>query len=560
MMTEPLPLQRRRSRRGALLVEAALAVGVAISLVALTFSVTRELQIRTDAALLASEKRSIIVASRNFIRENRADIIQQLFDAAQTGGGEGVAVFTLTDLADAGYLASSLAPGGVLGQLYGQDYLLMARAVFQDDAGTPPATLTEIDMDPFGNGDIDPRFIDGDLSNQEISIESILFTVGGTDIPLNILARTIEQTELLNAGSIFGTGIASGALGAMQFDITGFSTLPQYADTGPGRFASPISVGPQGLLGDPASPLDAIADQLREAFLRCTDIDSSDPRYNDCVSAPGNTVWTNIVIENFDSNLDGTIDVYPTIDGLTRLRCANPDGDLADAVDPDVFLIDCETTRLSGNLEVEGSSISLAGQTLAERRDIAGQDETVVSADRLALLVPDGGGGRIERDVSEFVFDSRILAAREIIDVPECPSVTLDGLNAMEPRAIAHVSAFADPWGRPVAGVRANVERGLRTTPGDPESWTADPTGPHWMVRIRYVVSDNFCDSDFADPIPTNLVTTFETSPAGLPTRQPTLCTGGAFAGPGAGADIYELFPNASGEDFGAASISVRCF
>lgn len=552
------PNLRQRRQRGALLVEAALAVGVAISLVTLTFAISQEQQARSDMQLIAAEKRSVMLAARSYMRENKDDILEALFTASTGAGGDGVLIISLQDLADSGYLVSSLNPGAVIDQLFGQEYVLLARAVFQSDTGTPATTLRNADMDPFGNGAIDPRFLDGDLSNLELAVESVLFTTGGDRIPLGRLGRAVEWTTLLNAGSIITAGRSSGALGSMSFDLSGYSIFAEYAATGPGRFASPISLGSLGVLGDSGGDSDGSinSDQLREAFLRCVDIDSASNAYEACISAPGNRIYTDVILQPYDASSDGVIDTWPAITGATRLVCNNPNVDPAEPVDPDVFLIDCETTQLSGNVDIAGPRVTFAGATIIEDRIIDAGQQTVITADRLAMRVPDGAGGFIERDMAEVVFDSQIVPAREVINVPQCHGATMDG-TPMQPRAIAHVASFADPWGRPVSGVRANVERGFRSIPGDPTSWVEDAfTGDQWMVRLRYVVSDNFCASGYDNPV--RVTDLLAITPPFLPgTREPNLspqCSSGD-----AGPDVYELYP-LMGQIFGAASVSIRCF
>lgn len=554
-MSTPFLRHRRQRQRGALLVEAALAVGIAASLITLTFAITEEQQARSDFQLVAAEKRGVMLAARTYVREKNEEILEALFAASLSGGGDGVLTITMQDLIDSGFLVSSLNPGAVIEDLYGQEYVLLARAVFQSDSGSPAVTLRNSDMDPFGNGAIDPRYLDGDLSNLEVAIESVLFTTGGDPMPLGRMGRAVEWTQLLNAGAIIRQNTSSGALGSMSFNLTGYSIFSEYTGTGPGRFASPISLGSLGVLGDLDSGGPGSSEQLREAFLRCFGIDSALPQYDDCINDDGNKVYADMVLQPYDLSGDGNIDTYPSITGATRLVCINPLEDPLDPVDPDVFLIDCSTTRLSGDLVIDGTSVSFAGETLVEERTIAGSPETVVTADRLTLQIPDGVGGFTERDMAEVVFDTQVVPARGVIPVPQCHGTSLDG-TPMEPRAIAHVASFADPWGRPVSGARANVERGYRSVAGDPSSWVNDDTGNQWMVRLRYVISDNFCASSWDNPVPISSLLSIAPNVFVPGTRQPDLarCSAGD-----AGADIYELYPNGS-LIYGAASVSIRCF
>lgn len=556
------PARRRHARqRGALLLEAALAVGVAVSLVGLTISINREQEMRADAVVLGGEKRIILDAARNYIRDNRMDIIQDLFDSAQSGGAFAEISVDLSELIAAGYLSAVFTPGAALNRIAGQDYVLLLRAVFQSDMGLPATSLGEPEMDPFATGSIDPRFIDGDPLNEEIGIEAVLFSSGGNALPLGMAGRALDAAQRINAGFIFTGSQSRGSGGTMNFDTTGFAAFPEYASVSAGRFASPVSLGSVGVLGDIGG---GIAPDNREVFLRCVGVDPTVPAYEDCASASRDTVYSQIRMTPFDSNNDGTIDSYPAITGATRILCLDAIGDEADAVDPDVFLIDCQTTQVNGILDVTGDAIRFAGETLVETRNIAGADETVVVADRVALRLPSGD----ERDLLENVFQSVSLAARDTIDVPECRDTAIDG-STLEPQATAQVAAALDPWGRAVSGVFAIAERGT----GDSDSWTPDSTGDKFMARIRYTLNADYCESSFGNPINIKSIFADPDNPASAgqfhgsePWPDIAQCNRPDPSSPGDvipnsnnRADVYELYPVGISGNYGIATVSVSC-
>lgn len=552
--TSPLP--RQNGQRGALLLEAALAVGIATSLFALTISINNEQQRRADATILAGEKRIIMDAARGFVADNRIDLIETLFDDARTNGADGRHVVTIGDLTAAGYLSPVFNPGASLERITGQEYALLLRPVFQGDTNNPAVSLREVDMDPLGLGMIDPRFLDGDPTNDEIGIEAVLFSFGGTALPPGQAGRVVEAVERINAGFIAAGTRARGAGGTMNFDITGFSAFDGFGDTGVGRFASPVSLASLGAIGDSGSsaPID-----LRETFLRCVDLNPIGTSFADCISAPRNEIFGNIVLRPHDSNEDGTVDAFPAILGATRILCADAIGDETDPVDETAFLIDCQTTRVNGVLDVTGDEIRFAGETLVELRDIDGVDQVTVAADRFAMRLPSG----TERDLAETVMDAFTLSARDTVAVHECPSMALDG-SALVPRATASVAVALDPWGRAMSGAVALVERGNGAGGDD---WTPSPTGTRWMARVLYTLNAGYCDADFSDPI--DIRSTFS-NPAdpGAPsaffpdTLRPANGRCGDLVNPNPNgpllADIYEMYP-VGASNFGGATITLSC-
>lgn len=546
--TDASLVRKNNARRGALLLEAALAVGVAASLVGLSVSISTEQERRANSATIGLEKRLVIDAARAFVAERNSELLEDLFQSAVTSGGPGGLSFDVGDLVTAGFLDTSLVPGNSLDRFHQQQYVLLLRPVFREDLTIPAASLDELDMDPFGAGAIDPRFLDGDLSNGELGIEAVLFSRGGTPVPLGQGPRVLDATQRINAGFLSSDTISRGAGGTMNFNITGFQGFAEYAQISQGRFASPVALGSIGVIGDSGGS--TIPPELREVFLRCVDVDTLTSAYTDCITAPKNEVFTDIILTPFDSNEDGTVDRFPALLGATRILCGSPEGSEADPVDPDAFLIDCETTRLNGVLDLTGSEVRFAGDTLVETRELDGTDETVVISDRLAMRGP---GGDI--DLATLPFSSQQVAAGTSIPVQDCPSVDVNGIS-LEPFASASVAVAMDPWGRAISGSFARARR----------------NGTDWDIGIFYTVNADFCDSTFGDPI--DIRSTFsnpnDPNSAGRffdPTDRPDNgrcgdATNTAFNG---FADVYELFPVGDPADplaqanFGAAIVTLSC-
>lgn len=542
-------------QRGAFLVEAALAVGIAASLLALTVSVTAEQQRRSDAVTIAGEKRLIMDAARGFIQNNSADLIRDMFQFARTSGGEGRRVVTIADLTAGGYLSPAFTPGGTLNRLFGQNYVLLMRPVFRGDTANPAVSLRQADMDPLGTNQINPAFMDGNPDNGEIGIEAVLFSTGGTPIPSGQAARVVDATERINAGFVLTGNRARGSGGTMNFIISGFSGFPQFAQAGAGRFASPISLGAFGPIGDTVT---TASTDLRRTFFRCVGINPAHPVMNACLNSANNVIYSDIALRPFDSDNNGSIDRFPAITGATRLICRDEAANHATAPAPNTFLIDCQTTRINGVLDVTGSAIRFRNQPVIEDRSINGVAQTVVTADRMVLSLPSGN-----RDLSQTPSLSRLVAARDRIPVHQCPATDITG-SPLFPRAMASVAALVDPWGRPVAGTFARAERGNMVS----GTWTPSPTGAEWMARIIYTVSEDFCQSTLADPMNVRSTFTDLNNPNSAPnfvpgTRQPntTRCaTSGSPPPPRPDGlpDVYEMFPMGS-SSFGAAILTLTC-
>lgn len=552
---------RRKAQRGALLFEAALAVGVAASLVGLSISIIREQQIRSDAILIGNEKSALLNASLQFVNENRADLLDTIYQAA-VATGLASASFGVQDLRDAGLVPEGLNLGDALEIRFDQEYRLLVRAVRQDDPATPASTLTLADIDPTVTGGIDPQLTDGVAINGEIGVEAVLFTINGDPMPPGQASRVIDAARMLNAAFTYGENVARGAGGIINFNVSGFADFPEFGGNPipAGRFASIVSFGTTGVL-DTDDDTD-----LRDAFSRCGGLNPAGVNFVNCLNENRSTVFGNLVFTPSDDNGDGTLDTFPAITGATRLLCVQELDGVAAPVDQNVFLIDCETTRVNGVLDVTGTEVRFANDTLVSTRDIAGTDETVVEADKIAMRLPSGA----ERDLGENIFNAVDLPARGTIEVQECPERNLEG-DLLVPTARAQVVAVLDPWGRTISGSVATVERGnLSGT-----TWTPSATGDRWMARLRYTVNGDFCRSSFSSPI--NIRDTFangdnlQSASRFFPgTVRPninrcddSLIIAGVPQGPDTRADFYELHPIGnppSGDaNFGVATVIMGC-
>lgn len=479
-------------QRGALLLEAMLAVGVAASLIGVTALIIREESVRQDNEMVAAEHRIIVEGAQAYVSE-RYDQLRRtdLFAAAQSSPDGALATLSLQELVDDGYLPEIVSASGAVGAVFGHEYRLILRAVNGSDV-----TMTDVDMDGNGDGSVDPVLVDGNPDNGEIEIESLLVSIGGSPIPSGRAGDIIARTGLFNAGFVNVDGIASGSFGSFEFPMTGFDASGSVPDEG--GFATIVSLSNFGVVTSDGSSGGSAS--LRDAFLRCEGMDPGIPEYGDCLDS--NEVYTDIYFRSYDSDGDGSVDTIPAIRNLSSISCdADQPGGVAGE-----FLVDCALTRLTGDFVVEGSNIDLGpltvrdsqvlfgGEQILRREEVAGVEETVFTSDRIvASGINQASGGQ---DLAEGIFDSRVAVAGDILEKPTCPAYSING-NEMVPRIYLTPAAYADQGGRPIVGVRAFAED------VDLATGTPDPLGDAWRVRLVLYVNQDFCDADvnFSSPL-----------------------------------------------------------
>lgn len=530
--------QLRPRQRGAMLLEAALAISVLLALVGYIAQTNHDEAEKQTRVMLASEHDVVIAAARGFVQRSYHDVILDLYDAAD-GTGRGEVVYTTADLVDAGFLPNSYA-SGIVNSVYGKNYAILARAVNRSDASDPQATMTFTDMDPLATGGVDIALVDGDPSNGELEVESILVTYGGRPIPQGVGGDIIGRLQAAFGGFVSEADVSSGAYANFEMNISGFTTMAEYPSVG--DFASVVSLSSYGVLGSDGN------DQVIDPFRRCDGVNIASNAYSDCISS--NEIYTDLILRPYDSNGDSIPDVLPALRNVTMLDCA----ETSSTGTINEFTIDCANTRMTGDLvslgpnatlgqmAVTADGIDFAGQDVLTRRAVNGSDENILSADRLTLAGVNGG-----QDMSEAVANTRVVPARSTIEKPMCPATTLDGTATMEPRIYVSPAAYADPRGRSVVGVRA----------------FADDIGTEWRVRLLVFVGQDFCSgsNNPSNPIPTNGVSYRANGSPILPN-----CT--TFDGSGlidvdrsdGQADVYELYPTAGGLDYGAVIAQTRCY
>lgn len=554
-MPEPTRAPTGR-QRGITLLEGVLYLGLAGSVIGFSASFILQEQRRQEEILIAREYALMMQGAQNFISARYEEVLDDLYEEAVLSGSA-LRRYGVGDLVDRGFLPLSfLDGGGALDRLYGQEFRLLTRAVMADDATVPQLTLNATELDPGGQGAIAEALIDGDPDNGEVRIEAVLVSAGGEPIPTQIGAPVTARTERSNAGFV-ETGVeARGPYGVFSFDLGGFTGADGFPDDPVGRFAAIVALGGFGVLdASGMSTTTTGATDLEDAFRRCEGIlsdpalDRNSPVYQECRDLT-NAVYGDIVIVNYDTTGDGVPDVFPAIEGVSRITMSPPVDTTGDGV-PDVLstlenlrvigcgsvapgtgsetelTIDCDLTRMTGTLIAENFLLETSSGTrpLAVELDVAGAPEVQVSADRFLM-------GDV--DLSTGIFDVQVLASGETIAKPQCPATTPDGAFLVEPRIYVLPAAFSDPAGRATVGMRA----------------FAEDAGSDWRVRLYQYVSQDLCTFTFSGgPYPAPGDCAFTPGNPLNPENDP------AMGNPDGVSDVYEV-----GTDYGRVLAMTRCF
>jgi hypothetical protein len=545
------------------MLEGILYLGLASSVIGFSASFIIQEQRRQEEILVAREFGLVMQGAQNFVSTRYDEILDELYEEAALSGGAAVRRYTLEELSGLGFLPTSfLDGGGALDRLYGQEFRLLTRAVLVSDTAVPRQTLSAAQMDPGGQGAIAADLIDGDPVNEEVQIEAVLVSAGGTPVPTQRGAPITTRTERSNAGFIETGTEARGPYGVFSFDVSGFAGADGYPADPEGRFAAIVALAGFGVLDASGMSTDPLPElNLEDAFRRCAGIladpnlDENSPLYLECRDTT-NGIYGDIVLVNHDSDGDGVINVFPTITGPTRITMSPPVDTTGDGT-PDVvsaienlrvigcgsvapgtgsdaeLLIDCALTRTTGNLIVEGTV--LGREVLLETSDgvvplarevtLGADNEVQVSADRFLMG---------DTDLSTGVYDIQILASGEAIDKPQCPATTADGAFQMEPRIYVLPAAYSDPAGRATVGMRA----------------FAQDEGTQWRVRLYQYVAEDFCTFSFSSgPYPAPGACGFVVGNPRNPENDP------ALGNPDGVSDAYEV-----STDYGRVMAMTRCF
>jgi hypothetical protein len=509
--------------RGISLIEGVLYLGIASSVVVLSAQMMAEENRRQEDITTASQLNLFLAASQSYVATEYDSIREQLLAQSSSSGSAEISV-DMSTLATAGYLPQSYSVNTT--NVFGQDYALLMRAVSVQDTATPASTMTTLQMDANADGQIDSHLLDRDNTNNEMTIESILVSHGGEEVPTTRGAPISVRSERPTAGFIEVANSARGAYGAFEFDISGFNSFPEYP--GIGHFASIVSLArflSLDLIEGDSSSVVGIDDPLRRCQHILTDPGNTvaSPLYAQCLAT--GRMYSEVVFNTYDIDGDGVDDTFPGITGLTDLNMsgaqdtdsngrpdrfasinnvydmnfgtpADTNGDaIADkfgridnlyeiecgngtssSLAVNTLVLDCATTSVTGNLQA-GGNVTSAG-------DIEAQGDLISNSDITAS--GEVTGGRFissemgNQDYSEGIYQAFLLASGDTVQKPVCPTTTADGLFSMEPRIYVFPAAYSHPAGLPTVGVRAYAREINATT---------------WEVRLFNFVDEDRCTS-----------------------------------------------------------------
>jgi hypothetical protein len=334
--------QRHRWRAlGVTLTEMILYLSVTMGVLVFTISLIQQEAQRQSRSLAASDLQMAIEGAQLYVASRYDAMIDEMF-AGATGIQDMFLRVPMSALFDAGYLPRAVAPGqSVLSREFGQDLALYARAVRRD---APGVTATPNAVDTDNNGQIDDRFVDRRLDNDQLEIEALLIADGemmrNAGIALGI-ARLSEQPA---AGAVLSVDtperlVARGVAGAWEVDLQAMASaawnrLPNPAahliadvaadamDQNEGYIAAIVALPNFGVMtsyGNPREVEQATGLRLCPAFALGT------PEYQTCITSNQNAVMTNIVLQGWDEDGDGFLDGFPGLESVFRIRMAEPD-------------------------------------------------------------------------------------------------------------------------------------------------------------------------------------------------------------------------------------------
>ena len=440
--------------RGATLLEAAFALALFGSTIALANAILSEEAERQRDVLLGRDLRFMTEASRAFVAGEYEALRAEL---ALLPGGDAMMEIGMQRVRNDGYLPGAFVGDEGAGNSFGQGWLLLVRGVDRFDTGRPRTTLAHAAIDTDADDQVDGELVDGNAANGELDLEVILVTTGGEAVPARNGNPAIVASGLPVAGFVQETGIARGPYGNWEMDISAFAVLDGYPEKG--RFATLIALSGYGVLGmtsggtsrdgSAGNPLDRCPGAAGEVLDDCA---GNNAMYTDIVFNPPADGWQGIqgdtaAISNLyglemgppvDSDADGMPDMFATITGVAGLTC---DREEPSGLAAGTLIIDCQEAAFSGDVAVDGE-LAVSGLASASgyiATSIGGQD--LVQGIYSAHLVP--------------------LDPVPEIAKPDC------GSEAGAAAVYTVPVSFISPGGAPLVGVQAYAE-----DLADPDKWT----------------------------------------------------------------------------------------
>lgn len=407
-----------QAERGTTLFEVALAIAILGSLLVFVNAMVFEETTRQRDRSLGRDLQLMTKFAQQYLKVEYSDLQTQLAGLSTT---DAIMEISMQTLVDAGYLPSSFLQNGEHLNGARQSFAILIRAVSRLDSGNPQRTLTVAEIDVDDDDQVDADLVDGESTNDELDIESLLVTSSGNPLLPQHGNPAVVASDLPTVGYVQTAGVANGPFGNWSLDISPYAALDSYPDAG--RFVSLLALSGFGVLDFwNSEPNDGSQVFPGNLFERCPGF--SGRALAECMA--NNDVYTDLRFRPVDTDDDGTDDLFPKISGLLRLACVHSSSGLAVA---GTLLLDCDDVRLSGNATIDGD-LEVSGDASAERF--------------IAAAIGD-------QDLTKGIYQGQIIAmdGRREIDKPDCQDSDSEAMILVAP------AAFSSPDGSPIVGLKA---------------------------------------------------------------------------------------------------------
>jgi len=362
-----------------------------------------------------------------------------------------IQAISISEIAKKGYVSSALLKEGKFTNALNQEYTLLMRGVNANDTANPQATLTKSDIDTDLDGHIEASFTDGIQTNGEFELEAILITSNGDVLEPHIAGKAIVGAGVYSVGYMELDGIATGQYGTWKLNTAPFATMDGYDSTQ--SLVSLIALARSGVFGHPKQNKES--DEGDVYFDRCEGQIGS--VLSSCEA--NNQLFTEVVFNSFDEDMNGVADFFGSIDNLYSLNMgASVDTD-GDSI-PDRYGmvrnlkgISCDDTPPAysrATLNINCDTVSFSDDvTISKDLTVKGNLTTDTSI-RSKRFIADALGGQ---DLTKGIYYANVvnMSQNNSVPKPDCRD------RNSEPQIFVTTSSYEIPGGYPIVSVRGIV-------------------------------------------------------------------------------------------------------
>lgn len=450
--------------RGTTLLETVLTIALLGSLLAFVNGIVGQESARQRDRSLGQELRLMTQFAQQYVKAEYTDLLQSL---ANLPTNYAIMEVSMQTLANDGYLPASFLQAGRHLNSEGQEYAILVRGVSRRDNSNPKATLPVSTIDANDDDLVDPHFVDGQESNDELDIEAVLVTTGGNPLPAQHGNPAAAAAELATVGFVQKQGTASGAFGAWSLNISPFNSLRSYPSTG--HFVALLALSGFGVLDFQSFAQSTSGQTNSNPFERCPGL--SGVALANC--GANNSIYTDMQFRSADTDGDGVadrfgkiggayainmpppadtdangrVDLFPEITGLLRIAC---DSSGTSSVSTGTILVDCANVHISGSTSVGGNLEVSGNATITGRLNLVNNLTVGDRVDANRYIAKAIGG----QDLTKGFFRGEIIdmSGTRQVDKPICRDAS------SEPEIYVAPASFASPDGSPIVGLKAIAE------------------------------------------------------------------------------------------------------